>query len=163
MAAELPDEVDCGALADAGASLSGTVSAGRMRRLAAAYAVDGPARVALRFARDRDGRPWLEGEIEVALAASCQRCLEAVPIAIRTALRAVAIEDEREAVDGDDYVVAPAGRLALAAPIEDEIMLACPMIVAHDDVACRPPEVADDAGPAPVPKPFAGLAALLKR
>ena len=59
----------------------------------------------------------------------------------------------------DDHVLAPAGRLAVHALIEDELILACPMIPRHADNVCG--AAAGSDAPGERHKPFAALGELL--
>ena len=96
----------------------------------------------------------------------CERCLAPVALAVEGAFDLVVVDRIAEA---DAYgaetpvVVAPRGRLDVAAVIEDEIILALPLIPMHDDMNCdggqRQFGPADE--PAPVREnPFQALESL---
>ena len=97
---------------------------------------------------------------------TCQRCLQpmAEPLAVDTRIRFVRGEAQAEALDGEeDYdVLALARSLDLRALVEDELLLALPIVPRHEvcpqplAVAAEPD--ADEA--APRENPFAALAAL---
>lgn len=109
---------------------------------------------------------WLElqGAAEVPL--ECQRCLQPMTehLAVQRRFRFVRSEDEAARLDeeSEDDVLALPARLDLQALLEDELILALPIVPRHG--VCPEPlplpaaESLDEAAPAP--KPFAALAAL---
>ncbi len=171
---ELTDEIDCRPLGAAGERVHGRVPAARLARITAEYRIVEAARVTLSVARDEPGRWLVEGEVAVDLEGRCQRCLEWMPVPVATHVAVTAIaEPSRRRDDSEDCVDAPGGKLALVALIEDEILLAVPMMLAHTQTDCGAA-----AGSAPVDDsrdgegeggavdrrtPFAGLADLLKQ
>lgn len=109
---------------------------------------------------------WLElqGDAEVPL--ECQRCLQPMKerLQVQRRFRFVRSEDEAARLDeeAEDDVLALPARLDLQALLEDELILALPIVPRHgvcpDPLplpAAEPPEEA-----APAPNPFAALAAL---
>jgi len=109
---------------------------------------------------------WLElqGSAEVPL--ECQRCLQPMSehLAVQRRFRFVRNEDEAARLDEeseDDVLTLPA-RLDLQALLEDELILALPIVPRHG--LCPEPLPLPAAEPleeeAPAPNPFAALAAL---
>ena len=100
---------------------------------------------------------------EEQLAAQCQRCLEwmSLELCIKVCALAMPSADDDFAYE-QSLIAAPEGQLKLADLVEDEILLACPMIPVHGERSCDSP-----AGSGPQPderyKPFAGLADLIKK
>lgn len=104
---------------------------------------------------------------------TCQRCLEpmATPLQVDTRVRFVRGEDEAEKLDeqGEEDVMALPRQLDLAELIEDELILALPLVPMH--AACSVPAGAGqpaggEAGhddPPPPEHPFAALAGWRKR
>ena len=166
MRTELPDFVDCRNLAAARGSVAGDVAPQRLARVTGVYRAAGVAAASLAFAQDDQGRVIIHGTLAAVVEAQCQRCLEWMPLSIDTSIGVVAVEEE-ELVAGedqdDDVVVAPGGRLNVLDLIEDEILLACPMIPGHAEqcsdngAAYRADRSADTN------RPFEELAELLKK
>jgi len=102
------------------------------------------------------------------LALQCQRCLAEVEIdcAIDTRLLLIPPETEwpEEELEADDYDAIPASReLSLLSLIEDEVLLALPLVPRHAD--CVAPGASDAAQQfleSGKPSPFAVLASLKK-
>jgi uncharacterized protein len=95
----------------------------------------------------------------------CQRCLKpvAVPLKVDRALRFVRGEDEAARLDAesDDDVLELTHAINVLELIEDELLLALPIVPRHDQCPDALPmqhEVEEDTEPAP--NPFAKLAAL---
>lgn len=101
----------------------------------------------------------------------CQRCLQplAVPLAFKRRIRFVEGEDEAARLDEelDDDVLALAHRLDLRTLIEDELLLALPLVPRHEACADLPQALRTAAqeadkglAEAPGEHPFAALATL---
>jgi len=108
-------------------------------------------------------RLGLRLKVNGRLSQCCQRCLAEVEFdcAIDSRLLLVGPEDEwpEEELEAEDYDAIPASRaLSLASLVEDEVLLALPLVPRHAD--CAPP--AEQAGPEEdsAPSPFAVLAGL---
>jgi uncharacterized protein len=84
-----------------------------------------------------------------AVELDCQRCLApvCVPIDVDTELELA--DSEAEIATAEDEVdrVLATPAMALAALVEDELLLALPMVPRHD--ACEPPAEGHDAGASP--------------
>jgi uncharacterized protein len=118
--------------------------------------------------RVASGEPevWLHLAAQARVWRDCQRCLQPVALDLKVArgFRFVADEATAEALDAesDDDVLALPRRLDLHELVEDELLLALPVVPMHE--RC-PVELAMSAGAdtgalEPAPKPFAGLASL---
>lgn len=161
MAAELPDAIDLKPLADSGETVSGVVGATRLGRVSGEFRMAGEARASLGLSRDAEGRIRLVGTIEAALEARCQRCLEWMPLALKSRVDVLALGEGAAAPLDEDTVSAPGGRLALREFVEDEILLGCPMIPAHDTPACHAER--DETESEDRHRPFAGLGEMIKQ
>lgn len=115
-----------------------------------------------------DAEIWLALGVRAPVWLTCQRCLQPfqVPIEFERRLRFVRGEAEAEALDAESEhdVLALSRSLDLRELVEDEVLLALPLVPRHD--ACPQPlpmsagELpADDADDAPA-HPFAALQAL---
>lgn len=164
MSKVLPERVDIARLADTRASLSGSLPVARFSRLAPQLAgTAGEVSVALGFERE-DGREVIRGRIEGELALVCQRCLGAVTVAVvaDVDLVRVASDADAEQVDGrHEPFVAATREVELATLVEDELILAVPLVPLHDAGGpCRPATTTDE--PSTRENPFAALASMRK-
>ena len=115
-------------------------------------------------------RVWLRLAASAQVTMTCQRCLGplAVPLAVERTFGFVAGEAQAAALDADsdDDVLALERWLDLHTLVEDELLLALPLVPRHAD--CAPPAVRDDAvaaapGEPAREHPFAALAALRRK
>jgi uncharacterized protein len=115
----------------------------------------------------RGGAPqtWLHLQASTRLGLVCQRCLAPVdtPIEAERSFRFVAGEEAAAQLDADqeEDVLALTRSLDLRELVEDELLLALPLVPRHD--ICPEPlpmEHGDDDAEADRPNPFAALAAL---
>lgn len=109
---------------------------------------------------------WLALHASVPVRLDCQRCLQPLTLTLQADRRLRFVRGEQEAArldeETEDDVLALEPRLDLAALIEDELILALPLVPRHD--ACPQP-LAAPAAADPVqaeaetaPHPFAALA-----
>jgi uncharacterized protein len=157
-----------------GATLHGAWPQAGMARLAGSLAATADADVA--WSASGQWRPVTGGETEIwlRLTASttvlleCQRCLQPMSLALQVdrAFRFVQGEAEAARLDEEleDDVLELPPRLDLQALVEDELILALPLVPRHERCPAPLPTPADAevAAPAP-PHPFAALAALRRR
>ncbi len=171
-----PRGLDVAAFAQAGAELSGEWPAAALTRLADSGAPESPAAAwpPVRWRVLGSVKPVLGGDAEVWLALSvqaqvhqtCQRCLQpaALDVVVERSFRFV--RDEAQAAeldaDSDDDVLVMSRRFDLQDWVEDELLLALPIVPFHD-VCPAPlpmgsePEESDEPAK---PNPFAVLQAL---
>ncbi len=171
-----PRRLDVAAFARAGAELAGTWPLAEMPRLLqdTLPPPDGAATVA--WAVRGSSKPVAGGEPELrlhlhagtTLRMCCQRCLQPVTVVldVRPSLRFVRGEAQAEALDeaGDEDVLALTAALDLRQLVEDELILALPLVPRHETCAePLPMSAGDDAATAEAPSPaFATLASLLR-
>jgi uncharacterized protein len=126
---------------------------------------EGAVEATFAFGRE-DGREVVSGRIEGRLTLVCQRCLGgvAVPVAARVDLVRVADAAAAAEVEGThDPFVAPTREVALTELVEDELILALPLVPMHQgDAGCTPRDVAPQGEDPRRESPFAALAALKK-
>ena len=122
------------------------------------------ARGEWRRAGGGEGQPWLHVTASARMALACQRCLGQViePLEVTRSFLFVPGEDAAAQLDADseDDVLALTRALDLRELVEDELLLALPLVPRH--AVCpeplplvQDPEIADGK-----PNPFAVLAAL---
>jgi uncharacterized protein len=162
-----PLRLDVAAAAADGAALSGRWPLATLERLHTAGDGDLAADWQARFAqRQVPGEPapqvWLHLQAQAQVARECQRCLQPVllRLAVDRAFRFVPSEDEAAALDADseDDVLAASRRFDLRALVEDELLLALPLVPKHEQ--CPAPWQPEPAAAPPAGHPFAALAAL---
>jgi uncharacterized protein len=187
----VPTSMDIGAFIESLASLDGQSSMADMPRLAAGLAPEVAAsamppatwRVQGELVTQRVGAPqtWLVLEAQAHLPWTCQRCLHPVELPIEVSRKLRFVKDEATAAlldaELDDDVLVLGRSFDLIALIEDEMIMASPIVPFHDECPELPvmsvsdpgvdePESAAEAGEgaaAPTggkPHPFAALAQL---
>lgn len=139
MAPTLPEKVDARRLAAQGARLTGDLPAAALSRVTAILTEVQPVAVVIDFSFNDEGRVALRGHLQASAVATCQRCLEPVILNLRGDFEHLP-EQEEEAAE----TALGSGRLERESPldllalIEDEILLACPMVPMHPDDQCQP-------------------------
>jgi uncharacterized protein len=127
-------------------------------------AVAWQARGEWRRASGSEGQPWLHLSASTRMALVCQRCLGPVAEPLHVARSFLFVPGEDAAAqldaDSDDDVLALTRTLDLRELVEDELLLALPLVPRH--ATCpeplhvpQGPDIADDK-----PNPFSVLAAL---
>lgn len=190
-----PHKLDMGAFIESGEMLSGELPVPALQRLSAGLAadVDAASLPAItwsaqgRSVPQRLGEPhlWLDLQASAQLAWECQRCLHAVTDTVTLDLSIRFAKDEAAAValdaEMDEDVLALSRQFDLIELIEDELIMAQPIVPRHEtcpvDVATlmsddpvddAPGQLAEDGAEAPTltasgrPNPFAVLAKLKK-
>lgn len=149
-------------------SYAGSLPLTHFRRLGSSLAeTGGQARYQLDFDRDAMGQPFLRVRVEAALPLQCQRSLDVYeePVAIDQKLGLIRSERDEAALlpDFEPLLVAGDGQLDLADVIEDELILALPLIPTRPGEPLEHVESVDD-GETEEPRnnPFAALAGLKK-
>lgn len=165
MSPRLPDRFDAARLCARRATLEGSLPLAGLERLtAAAGPQSGSAAVALRVVPGARRRPMVRGTITAALTLTCQRCVQPMvwPVSCAPALAVVGDDAEAAALPPElEPLVCGDGVVDVAALVEDELLLALPLIARHPAGACvapRPAAVGDGTG-ASRTSPFAVLRA----
>jgi len=169
-----PFRLDVAAFAKAAGQLDGrwplaqfdrlTESAVAGARGLEAGAVSWSARGESRAMRGGESQVWLHLTAATSVPLECQRCLKPVDTALRLERSFLFVHGEDAAAqldaDSDDDVLALTRALDLRELIEDELLLALPIVPRHD-VCPEPLAVAADVELSDErPNPFAALAAL---
>ena len=135
----------------------------------AARAVDWRVHGELRQPHSIEPQSWLHLEAHTSMALICQRCLGQVATAVEVDrwFRFVRDEDAAAALDAqiDDDVLALGRPLDLLGLVEDELLLALPLVPRHDRCPVPLPMSVDlePEGEAEPANPFAALEALKRR
>ena len=194
----VPRKLDIGAFLESGEALSGDLSVTELPRLAEGLAKDIDLASLPRVTWSAQGRlvpermsppqMWLDLEAQAELAWECQRCLQPVTDTVHISRSIRFAKDEAAAAaldaDSDEDVLALARQFDLLELVEDELIMAQPIVPRHDvcptDVVtlmhndaetpvpgstAAPAEDADGASATTAsgrPNPFAVLASLKK-
>lgn len=106
---------------------------------------EGEVRINIRVHRDAQSLIVLEGKVSTRLSLVCQRCLEPVMTDVDADVQLWLLWNEEAAdqlPDEADFVLQDAeGRVALLDVLEDELLLALPLVAAHED--CEPYRVVE--------------------
>lgn len=134
-------------------SFAGSLPVASLGRLCEALVdASGSVQFALDFGRDSLQASYVEVRAETSLTMTCQRTLEpfALPVSINTRLGLIRLESEEAGLPPDcEPLLVPAdGRLNPADIIEDELLLALPLVAINPDsslpAVTTPPDVAGD-------------------
>lgn len=110
---------------------------------------------------------WLQVQARATIWLTCQRCLQPyrTELVVDRAIRFVPGEDRAEALDAEceEDVLALPRSLDLRALVEDELLLALPIVPRHEACPDATPAQAEAEPPQPVQNPFAVLGALKAR
>lgn len=169
--------LDVKAFAQAGAKLGGHDSLLKYERLALEakglhpdLLVDWQAEGELRTALGGMSQIWLHLRVRASFPMECQRCLTPVdiPLEVDRAFRFVADEATAEALDdeSEEDLLAMSREFDLRELIEDELLMALPVVPKHDECPTVVPLASSDddfeEASAVKPNPFAALAGLRK-
>lgn len=142
MLERLPDRIEPLGLADVGRAFRGELPIASLSRLVRSLsAADGKLAVELVLRIDERRIRVLTGHIVGELKLSCQRCLGEMrfPLDLHFKLGIVTSEAEgRRLPEGYEPLLATGDPVALAEIIEDEVILALPIVPLHsEDAACH--------------------------
>lgn len=151
-------------------SFAGMLPVAAMSRLCGMLAGnEGAAQYALDFGRDEFGTAYLQVHVEAPLTLTCQRTLEpfVLPLTVDSRLGLIRSEREEAALPpgSEPLLVEDDGKLNPADVIEDELLLALPLVPVNPD-SSLPAEVTgpgpDESVAEPNDNPFAVLRELKK-
>jgi uncharacterized protein len=157
--------LDAERLADGRTDIDFAIPLRELSRLAPQLARgEGMARGRASFVRERT-LAVVDLAVDASVPLTCQRCLQPMEWSVASRAR-VAIVNDATAADRVapefETVIAPGGRISVGELVEEELLLALPIIALHPEgEACGAQAVDESDGK--TQKPFAELAALLKR
>lgn len=170
MQARLPEWVDPLALVDRRARLAGEIPLARLERLAGLLCdTEGSLQAEMDFGRFEERRPGVRGKVKGRLHMTCQRCLEAVEIPVDLDFELYLVESAALAErlpDGLEPLLHERGQVSPREVVEDEVLLALPLVPRHARGQCRPPrggEATASDVEAERPRPFAVLERLRRQ
>ena len=165
----LPKHFDPRKYANHESAFEGSLPLNKFKELCAILASDeGDVFIHLDFRVDEDRRYIATGSLTAQVQVVCQRCMGAVPhdLALDLSLAFVYDEDHAKNIPNSyDPVVMTDGDVILADMVEQEIILALPIVAYHEESGCNPTAVkyassTDDAPDDEKPNPFSILAQL---
>lgn len=171
----VPEKLDLAHFARKGARLDGEWAVAGLERLADSAAPEAPAAAwpAVRWSlqgeirEPKGGKPqiWLHVQAKAQVSLTCQRCLQPVQESLELDRWVRFVDTEAEAAeldaDSDDDVLALPRHLDARELIEDELLLALPLVPMHEVCPQPLPQAEGDLDPVQEkPNPFAALAAL---
>lgn len=141
MSKGLPELVYPLRLARSGRSLQGQIAVARMGRLAETlYSTAGEIVIDLRVRRGKQGGLCIQGEIQGGLQLVCQRCLQPVSWSANCEVRLGLIptdrSEERLESGYEPLVAQEDSPLSLLTIVEDELLLALPIVPMHPENRC---------------------------
>ncbi len=141
MSQRLPEFIEPLRLVEARRSLEGQLTLAGFPRLADSLKrTDGYVEVAMDFRRDGEGSPCIMGKVRAELVLVCQRCLGDMRLPLNLDLRLGLVPTDARAkqlpVDLDPLVVSESP-MSLSDIIEDELVLALPIIPMHPPEMCE--------------------------
>ena len=170
MQSRLPEFCDLYQLADKAATMSGSLPIAKMPRLIGMLTADsGEAQVELEFGKSGRTR-YVKGQVVAKVEMQCQRCLGSTSVTLDAEFSLALLEDEAhiEKIADQFEPLITEGRHYLPDVIEDELILAVPIVATHDSECSsymqqyktEPEEkLHDESGKQP--NPFAALKDLL--
>lgn len=165
----LPRSVDALKFCQQGVRVSGLLPVKELPRLSAELqANDGSVLADLVFGIDEQARKTMHGHLAGVLTMLCQRCLDEIPVHVMTDVAWALVWNDQQAAQLPrtlDPVLIEGQELDLYSIVEDELLLALPLVAVHEEGRCQPPAVASLAEPEVLQvekkkNPFQVLAAL---
>jgi uncharacterized protein len=137
----LPRMLEPRRLAHQGVAISGVLDQAFCDRLTEAVIdIVEPIDVELRFDTAEQGRRVMTGTVSTSVLIPCQRCLEAMPLALSTEFRLGIVWSEEEAAslpkDLDPWLV-DSEAADVAEVLEDELLLTLPFVSYHSKDQCN--------------------------
>ena len=82
--------------------------------------------------------PMLAGRLQTSLELECQRCLKPLEFPMDVDFRLlIDASDELLSQSSEDTLYSDAGYIDIAEVVEDELILAIPLVAMHEDTACN--------------------------
>lgn len=168
MSSDLPETVDVWRMVQARRSFAGQLPLTRFKRLSGSLAeTTGTVTFDLDFDRDGFGSAYLRLRVDTALPLLCQRTLDVYsqPISLDQRLGLLQKESDEAGLlpEYEPLLVSPDGQLDLVDVIEDELILALPLVPTSPGAPLDHIESVDEhTQDEPRENPFAMLASLKK-
>lgn len=169
-----PEHLDIASFASHGGELAGQWPLSELQRLhsatvkqvdiTSAHCVTWQLSGQVRRSRGNDDEIWLTIRAETTVFLECQRCMQPLPVVLRlnNDIRFVRGEEAAAALDEDseEDVLALSRSLDAKSLVEDELLLALPLVPKHEDCSHPLAPTADQTQLSEKANPFAILAKL---
>ena len=141
MSGRLTDSIDPLALAARGRVIEGRLGLSELDRLRPLIRneADGVVEFSLHFSIDEGGTPGIHGVIKSRLVLECQRCMEDMEYQVdsRVCLGIVSTREAAERLtDEYDPLLLADNEITIAGIVEDELILALPIVAMHEVKKC---------------------------
>jgi uncharacterized protein len=147
----IPPHVDPRKLADRGVTLQGSLPLASLERLCDLLSDDvGTVQVKFIFERAEDHTALMHSDLSVDVKMVCQRCLELVTLPIHSECTYAVVREganTQSLPKGYDVLELGEDPLDLRAVIEEELLLALPIIPAHHPEECQQPAGLEEPEP----------------
>jgi uncharacterized protein len=168
MHAPLPERIEVERAVATGRVYAGSVPLSAMPRLTSLLAdARGEVRYQLKFGRNALHQKMVEMQAQAGLPLICQASLERFELPVQVEARLGFVRDESDEAglpEGYEAALTDEGFVDPLALIEDELILAVPVIPRNPDVAMLEPAPAPELeADAKRPNPFAALAGLKRK
>ncbi len=134
----LPEQIHSQNLANKNHNLIGQIAVSKLsqRLCDNLYSTDGYVQIDWHFALDNKKHPTISGQIKSQLQMLCQRCLTPVTTTVNTEIALVIFTEEPsqyEKIPPDyDVIILPNKPVSLLELIENELILAIPIVAKHE-------------------------------
>ncbi len=160
--------LDIDRLSRSGAEFDFDIPLADLPRLGArSVGIGGSVRGAVRFGR-RSGTAVADLSLTGAAALQCQRCMQPMEWPVQSTVRVALLASAAEASalpEEIEPMLAPEGRISIADLVEEELLLALPIVPLHEGGGCAAapgtPTGAQEAREPATQRPFARLGDLL--
>ena len=169
MHAILPKVIDYNKFVARGDLVSGMLKRNAFTRNEGIFSLVSDVSVKLSFRQNENGEVTLNADVSAVVSADCQRCLELLEFEIKKSSEFSIYENDDKnngnlpLNDGRDIFYANNGKLDILGLVEDELLLAVPMIPKHENISsCGAMDHEPDSkGIFDVRRPFADLRELI--
>jgi uncharacterized protein len=146
--ATLPVQINHRRFVSDNAKLEGIIPLQRFERLIALVEDEvGEVEAQLEFKKARKHRSLVIGQLKTRISVICQNCMAPTQIELDTELRVLVVNSEEALAqlhEDDDGLVCEDELILLVDLLEDELILALPMVGKHEEGECQ--SAAGDAG-----------------
>ncbi|WP_455366138.1 YceD family protein [Kaarinaea lacus] len=139
MSQRLPEFIEPYRLAETQRILTGELPLARMSRLVPLLLSDaGQVHVNLVFGVDEIGQANVTGDVKTTVIMQCQRCMESMEVEVNTEVSLAFVKTEKQAQDLPSYYepLVVEEETSLSDLVEDEIILALPVVPLHEPEQC---------------------------
>lgn len=138
----LPLQIAPFKLARQGQTLKGAIEMSGMERLAEAQSdANGEINVELQFGVDEQGTCFTRGHLSTTVQLICQRCMKPIALPIETGVSLGFVTNDDQAgnlAQGFEPYIVDDEIVTLADIVEDELILALPIVAMHEEQGCEP-------------------------